>query len=102
MLARLRFPSCPTTPVRKDADRRASVAALFREDAGEEQILFIRRAVNPKDTWSGHVALPGGRQDAADRGCDEATAVREVREEVGIDLATGLQFHHQIMRPLSG
>lgn len=49
-------------------------------------MLFIRRAINPRDPWSGNVALPGGRQDEADCGDDEATAIRETREEVGLDL----------------
>eukprot|EP00966_Prymnesium_polylepis_P230365 5330275-Prymnesium_polylepis.1 len=66
--------------------RRASIAAIFRASNDGEQILFIRRAVNPKDPWSGHVALPGGRQDAADCGDDEATAIRETSEEVGLAL----------------
>ena len=38
------------------------------------------------DPWSGNVALPGGKQDEQDRGDDYETAVRETREEVGIDL----------------
>ena len=70
--------------------RRACIAAIFRRDpsSGSEQVLFIRRAVNPNDFWSGNVALPGGRQDAADNGDDEATAIRETREEVGLDLTS--------------
>ena len=76
--------------VRKNAgpDRRAAIAAIFRKNpsTGAEQVLLIRRAVNPRDPWSGNVALPGGRQDAADGGDDEATAIRETREEVGLDL----------------
>uniref|UniRef100_A0A7S2H138 Nudix hydrolase domain-containing protein n=1 Tax=Haptolina brevifila TaxID=156173 RepID=A0A7S2H138_9EUKA len=68
--------------------RRASIAAIFRvhPTSGEEQVLFIRRADNPRDPWSGNVALPGGRQDAVDGGDDEATATRETLEEVGLDL----------------
>ena len=67
--------------------RRASIAAIFREsDDGDEQILFIRRALNPRDAWSGHVALPGGRQEPGD-GSDEWTAMRETLEEVGLDLS---------------
>ena len=70
-------------------DRRAAIAAIFRvhPSTGEEQVLFIRRAVNSNDPWSGNVALPGGRQDASDNGDDEATAMREAREEVGLDLS---------------
>ncbi|EOD03685.1 hypothetical protein EMIHUDRAFT_224375 [Emiliania huxleyi CCMP1516] len=75
---------------RRDASpgRRAAIAAVFRTHQGREQVLFIRRAVNPRDPWSGNVALPGGRQDAADGGDDEATAIRETLEETGLDLRT--------------
>jgi len=37
------------------------------------------------DPWSGHVAFPGGRHEPEDPDA-LATAVRETREEVGIDL----------------
>ncbi len=50
------------------------------------KVLFIRRAEHPKDPWSGHMALPGGRRDASDAD-DLATARRETLEEVGLDLA---------------
>jgi hypothetical protein len=43
------------------------------------QVLFIKRAHNPRDKWSGHIALPGGRQAPAET--DEQTAVREVRDD---------------------
>ena len=70
--------------------RRAAIAAIFRThpSTGEEQVLFIRRALNPKDPWSGNVALPGGRQGEADGGNDETTAIRETREEIGLDLSS--------------
>ena len=73
---------------RINAEKRASIAAIFRTHprSGAEQVLFIRRTVNSKDPWSGNVALPGGRQDDADGGDDEQTAIREAREEVGLDL----------------
>lgn len=49
------------------------------------EALFIRRAERPDDPWSGHIALPGGRRDPGD--ADRlATAVRETREEVGVEL----------------
>ena len=50
-------------------------------------MLFIRRALNPRDAWSGHVALPGGRQEISDGRDDEKTSMREAEEEVGIDLS---------------
>jgi 8-oxo-dGTP pyrophosphatase MutT (NUDIX family) len=54
---------------------------------GEPQVLFIKRATRKGDLWSGHVALPGGNLDPVDKS-DEATAIRETVEEVGLDLTT--------------
>ena len=48
-------------------------------------LLWIQRATNPKDPWSGHMAFPGGRQDPEDRD-SLATAIRETREEIGLGL----------------
>ncbi|MGK3961886.1 CoA pyrophosphatase [Sorangium sp. So ce118] len=82
-------------------ERQAAVAAILRapagppgtapgpaggQDPGEAELLLIRRAEHPRDPWSGHMALPGGRRDATDASLLE-TAIRETREEVGIDLA---------------
>ncbi|CAN0149487.1 unnamed protein product [Ascophyllum nodosum] len=47
-------------------------------------MLFIKRAFNPRDKWSGHIALPGGRQEAEETAFQ--AAVRECEEEVGISL----------------
>jgi 8-oxo-dGTP pyrophosphatase MutT (NUDIX family) len=76
-------------PVVLDArqfDRQAAVAAILREQAGETQVLFIKRAQRPGDLWSGHMAFPGGHWEAGDADL-AATAVRETREEIGLDLA---------------
>jgi 8-oxo-dGTP pyrophosphatase MutT (NUDIX family) len=68
----------------------AAVAAILREgpEGVGAQLLFIRRAEAPNDVWSGHIAFPGGRCDAVDTTLAE-TAIRETREEVGIDLTRG-------------
>src|SRR5438132_12773358 len=68
------------------AMRRAAVVLIFREGSGgEPELLFIKRAEYAGDPWSGQIAFPGGRQESGDESL-EHTAVRETREETGIDL----------------
>jgi len=58
--------------------------ALGNCDIHDFEMFFILRATNAWDRWSGHVALPGGRQDVGES--DLETATREVFEEVGLCL----------------
>lgn len=78
--------------------RRSSVAVIFRSSkpsnslddflskasSDDLELLLIKRSISAKDRWSGHVALPGGRQDSGET--DLETAKRETLEEVGVDL----------------
>jgi 8-oxo-dGTP pyrophosphatase MutT (NUDIX family) len=65
--------------------RAAAVAAVVREAPDGAEVLLIRRADDERDPWSGHMALPGGHHDAGDADL-VATALRETREEVGLEL----------------
>jgi 8-oxo-dGTP pyrophosphatase MutT (NUDIX family) len=70
----------------EEGGRRAAVALIFRAgEGGAPELLFIKRADYPADPWSGQVAFPGGREEAGDANLAD-TAVRETREETGIDL----------------
>jgi 8-oxo-dGTP pyrophosphatase MutT (NUDIX family) len=80
--ARLR-PPAPRRPGR--ADLRAAVAIVLAERP-ELEVLLMRRSEDPRDPYAGHVSLPGGRAEEEDED-DVATARRETREEVGLDLA---------------
>ena len=67
--------------------RRAAVALVLRgRGESELELLMIKRADFEGDPWSGHVALPGGRQEPGDASLKD-TAIRETWEETGIDLA---------------
>ena len=66
--------------------RRAAVALMLRDHAGSLELLLIKRAEFESDPWSGHVALPGGRAEPADRSLEE-TVIRETREEIAVDIA---------------
>jgi 8-oxo-dGTP pyrophosphatase MutT (NUDIX family) len=64
---------------------RSAVAAVLRFDRGSPDVLLMKRAERPGDSWSGHISLPGGREAPGDPDL-HATAVRETREEVGLHL----------------
>jgi 8-oxo-dGTP pyrophosphatase MutT (NUDIX family) len=72
----------------RPAGQHAAVAAILRESHATRgpEVLLIRRAEHPLDPWSGHMAFPGGRASPGDRDL-LATAVRETREELALDLS---------------
>jgi 8-oxo-dGTP pyrophosphatase MutT (NUDIX family) len=67
------------------------IETVLGEDAVAE-MLFIKRSMNPNDRWSGHVALPGGRQEENEALVE--TAKREALEEVGLDLSSSYEYSY--------
>jgi 8-oxo-dGTP pyrophosphatase MutT (NUDIX family) len=61
----------------------AAVTIVLREGHRDVETLLIERTVREDDPASGHVALPGGREDASDASM-RVTALRELEEEVGL------------------
>jgi 8-oxo-dGTP pyrophosphatase MutT (NUDIX family) len=74
-----------------DASRRAAVALVLRDSPRGIELLFIRRAEDPRDPWSGQIAFPGGRAEPDDDDL-QATSVRETREETRLDLASAGEY----------
>jgi 8-oxo-dGTP pyrophosphatase MutT (NUDIX family) len=76
------------TPLRADPTGRteAAVAIVLAPTAdGLLDMLLIKRAEMEGDPWSGQIAFPGGRRDAADASLLD-TARRETHEELGVEL----------------
>lgn len=66
-----------------DRPMAAVLAPLFEDESGEVRVVLTKRP-DTMPTHAGHISFPGGRPDPGDRGPVE-TAIREAREEVGID-----------------
>lgn len=64
---------------------RSAVALIMRTGDDGPEVLFIRRAPDERDPWSGNLAFPGGRIDPGDLSPRHA-AERETREEIGLRL----------------
>src|SRR5512140_2740439 len=94
-LIRQRLSTHRPTVVEANGGGRAAVAVVLREAPGGSEFVAIRRSHRPGDPWSGHMALPGGRQHPSDPDL-AATVARETHEEVGIDLITHGQMLGQL------
>lgn len=66
-----------------DKPAAAVLAPLYEDEAGEVRVVLTKRP-DTMPTHAGHIAFPGGRPDPEDDG-PVGTALREAREEVGID-----------------
>ncbi len=91
MRARLDAHAASDPITRVIAPRRASVAVLLRYRQDDPSVLLMQRAKRADDRWSGHVSFPGGREEDHDRDLVE-TAIRETREEVGVDLERSARY----------
>ena len=81
-LAALRTGQAPSV-VEDPSLVRAAVGVVLVPNP--DAILLIRRAERAGDPWSGQMGLPGGRSTTSDVDLLQ-TAIRETREEVGIEL----------------
>lgn len=77
--------------------KRAAVAVILREPVEGLgcELLFIQRAEDPRDPWSGQMAFPGGRKDESDLNLQHTTE-REVLEEIGLELRGQATLLHQM------
>jgi len=78
-------------PASDEQGSNAAVALLLRLENADLRVLLVKRVENPADPWSGQVALPGGKRDAADLNL-QRTVARETLEETNIDLHDGGRF----------
>lgn len=72
-------------PVREVDGRRAAVAIVVCEENGAPGVLLTRRAARLR-SHAGQYAFPGGRLEEGEDAT--AAALRELREEIGLDLKT--------------
>lgn len=92
------FLSAAKTPVKS----RAMVGCIVRpgsQSGDSAEMLIILRAIRENDPWSGQTAFPGGRCEIDDNGDDMVTVVREVWEEIGVDLSD--KTHYRVLGRVS-
>ncbi len=65
------------------------------------KFLLIKRSEFEGDPWSGQMAIPGGHREN-DENCEQA-AIREVREEINldIDITKNLGIYHTLNQSIS-
>lgn len=54
------------------------------------EVLFMKRAIRPRDKWSGHISFPGGFINENESDLD--AVMRETKEELGVDLTISKDF----------
>ena len=79
-----------------DKARRAGVVALICPNEADEPCLVLMRRTRDGSPHSGQLAFPGGAEEGVDEDDLMRTAMREMHEEVGVELRPD-----QIAGPLS-
>ena len=72
-------------PISDEQGANAAVALLLKHGRNDFDLLLVKRVENPSDTWSGQMALPGGKREPKDASL-KGTVMRETLEETGIAL----------------
>ena len=72
-------------PISDEQGANAAVALLLKRRRNDFDLLLVKRVKNPSDTWSGQMALPGGKREPKDASL-KGTVMRETLEETGIVL----------------
>jgi ADP-ribose pyrophosphatase YjhB (NUDIX family) len=72
-------------PISNEQGANAAVALLLKPKLDDFDMLLVKRVENPSDTWSGQMALPGGKLEPKDANLQE-TVTRETFEETGVKL----------------
>lgn len=73
-------------PISDEQGANAAVALLLKHRQNDFDLLLVKRVENPSDTWSGQMALPGGKRELKDSTLKD-TIMRETLEETGLALA---------------
>lgn len=87
LLDRLVNHLAPAPAPPKTTGRCAAVACVLDDEPAGPRVLLMKRAERAGDPWSGHISLPGGGYHPDEDSDLLETAIRETREELGIDLA---------------
>jgi 8-oxo-dGTP pyrophosphatase MutT (NUDIX family) len=82
---RIQLAAVPAQSTDSDQLTPTAVALILRKAPDGLELLFIERATDERDPWSGNIGFPGGRRSRNDLDLQQ-TAERETSEEVGLDL----------------